>query len=108
MKTMSCMSGKKRYLWSKNYGKILNFLPLPNNNGTTGLILKMTGGARCWNRAMNNYAISETIIEMICDLEAGIGYPEIRVRPSSSGSLIFTFLIYTPRNLFRWLNFSGP
>ena len=74
---MSCMSGKKRYLWSKNYGKILNFLPLPDNNGTTGLILKITGGARCWNRAKSNYAISETIIKMICDLEAGIGYPEI-------------------------------
>ena len=82
MATMSCKAGRYRYMSNTNYGRVLNFLPLDTSdkngtNGNNGLTLKITGNSRCWDRSERNYKTLQTIIKMICDLGAGIGYPEM-------------------------------
>lgn len=75
VKTMACKRWSFDEQNSYSIGEVLNFLPLKGNE-TNGLIIKLTGGYRCWNKLAKVYQVPATMIHMKCDMEADIGYPE--------------------------------
>ena len=79
----------KRWSFDENHsysiGEVLNFLP--SKNESSGLLIKLTGGYRCWNKFNKSYQEPVTTIDMKCDLNIEFGYPE----PLDKYSGIFTF-----------------
>ena len=75
LKTMAC----KRWSFDENHsfsiGEVMRFLPWEGNE-TNGLLVKLTGGYRCWNRIQKSYQSPVTNILMKCDLNIDVGFPE--------------------------------
>lgn len=69
----------KRWSFDENHsysiGEVLNFLPREGNE-SMGLLLKLTGGYRCWNKITKKYQIPVTNIVMMCDFDIEEGDPE--------------------------------
>lgn len=81
----------KRWSFDENHsysiGEVLNFLPIKNESN--GLLIKLTGGYKCWNKMKKTYQEPVTNILMKCDLDVDIGFPE-----PLNGNFVFFYFRY--------------
>ena len=73
LKTMAC----KRWSFSSKYsysiGRVIGFKA--KKDVTSGLIVELTDGYNCYNKHSFKMIPAKTIINLICDYDAGVGVP---------------------------------
>lgn len=70
---MACKRWSFSARYSYSIGRVIGFKP--KKDIYSGLIVELTDGYRCYNKHGPKIKPAKTVIDLICDLEAGVGVP---------------------------------
>lgn len=70
---MACKRWSFTSRYSYSIGRVIGFKPKPDVY--SGLIVELTDGYNCYNKHGRKVNPARTTIDLICDLDAGVGVP---------------------------------
>ena len=83
---MACKRWSFSSTYSYSIGRVIGFKP--KSDVTSGLTVELTDGFRCYNKHKNEMKNAKTIIDLVCDTNAGVG------RPTSMGNFSGLFVSF--------------